>query len=190
MCSMEVLRYPIPRSATIAPFFFSRQIQAYKVPAIVVEGCNFGLKVYTTLTLDNVMIAETLIPRNVVKDALAVHIDPGFLEAENSACSEVDATIVEIVANGDPLELSGAAFHRNWIMGENSQRHCSSLSRRPGRHILTCPLHPWSAHLCGCKGSIHENLLCNAVALPMYCLSPGSQSLVTSFGISMPAATS
>jgi len=114
---MEVLRYPIPRSATIAPLFFSRQIQAYKVPAIVVEGCNFGLKVYTTLTLDNVMIAETLIPRNVVKDALAVHIDPGFLEAENSACSEVDATIVEIVANGDPLELSGTAFHRNWIMG-------------------------------------------------------------------------
>jgi len=104
MCNMEVLRYPIPRSATIAPLFFSRQIQAYKVPAIVVEGCNFGLKVYTTLTLDNVMIAETLIPRNVVKDALAVHIDPGFLEAENSACSEVDATIVEIVANGDLLE--------------------------------------------------------------------------------------
>lgn len=62
------------------------------------------MKVYTTLALDNVMIAETLIPRNVAKDALAVHIDPGFLEAENSACAEVDATIIEIVANGDLLE--------------------------------------------------------------------------------------
>jgi hypothetical protein len=88
---------------------FSRQIQAHKIPAIVVEGCNLGLKVYTTLTLDNVMIAETLIPRDVVKDALAVHIDPCFLEAENSACSEVDATVVEIVANGDLL-VSGVAF--------------------------------------------------------------------------------
>jgi hypothetical protein len=99
---MEVLRYPTPVQRRL--LLFSRQIQAHKIPAIVVEGCNLGLKVYTTLTLDNVMIAETLIPRDVVKDALAVHIDPCFLETENSACSEVDATVVEIVANGDLLE--------------------------------------------------------------------------------------
>jgi hypothetical protein len=76
------------------------------------------LKVYTTLTLDNVMIAETLIPRNVVKDALAVHIDPGFLEAENSACSEVDATIVEIIANGDPLECQAQRFIGTGLWGK------------------------------------------------------------------------
>src|SRR5271155_1861400 len=96
------------------------------------------------------MIAETLIPRNVVKDALAVHIDPGFLEAENSACSEVDATIVEIVANGDLLECQAQRFIGTGLWG-GSQRHCSSLSRSPGRHILTCPLHPWSATSAGAK---------------------------------------
>jgi hypothetical protein len=186
---MEVLRFPTPLFSDDC-FYSHDKIQAHKVPTIVVEGCNLGLKVYTTLTLDNVMIAQTLIPRNVAKDALAVHIDPGFLEAENSPCSEVDATIIEIVANGDLLECQAQVSSGTEFMG-NSQRHCSFLSRRPGRHILTCPLHP---PLCQpplrAQKIYPRDLLCNAVALPMYCLSPGSQSLVTSFGISMPAAMS
>ena len=63
------------------------------------------------------MVAQTLIPRNIVKDALAVHIDPGFLEAENSPCSEVDATIVEIVANGDLLECQAQGFMGTGLSG-------------------------------------------------------------------------
>jgi hypothetical protein len=50
------------------------------------------------LALDDVMITKALIPRDLIEDALAVHINPGFLEAEYPACSEVDTTIVEVVA--------------------------------------------------------------------------------------------
>jgi hypothetical protein len=103
MCNVEVLRFPT-RPFSDDCFYSHDKILAHKVPTIVVKGCNLGLKVYATLTLDNVMIAQTLIPRNIAKDALAVHINPGFLKAENPPCSEVDATIVEIVANGDLLE--------------------------------------------------------------------------------------
>jgi hypothetical protein len=129
---------------------FSRHIQAHKIPAIVVEGCNLGLKVYTTLTLDNVMIAETLIPRDVVKDALAVHIDPRFLEAENSACSEVDATVVEIVANGDLLKCQAQRL---------SELDYGELTKALQFFIAqTWPTYPdvsaapSVSHLCGCKG--------------------------------------
>jgi hypothetical protein len=50
------------------------------------------------LALDDVMITKALIPRDLIEDALAVHINPGFLEAEYPACIEVDTTIVEVVA--------------------------------------------------------------------------------------------
>ena len=103
MCNAEALRFPTPPFSDDC-FYSHDKILAHKVPTVVVEGCNLGLKVYATLTLDNVMIAQTLIPRNIAKDALAVHINPGFLKAENPPCSEVDATVVEIVANGDLLE--------------------------------------------------------------------------------------
>jgi hypothetical protein len=84
-----------------SPGPFSR---TYKIPAIVVDRGNLGQEVYTTLTLDNVMIAKTLVPRYIFEDPLAVHVDPGFLEAENAAGGKVDAGIIEIVAHGNLRE--------------------------------------------------------------------------------------
>ena len=76
-------------------------MQTHKIPTVVVDGGDFGLEVYATLPLNDIVVAKTLIPRDVVEDPLAVHINPSFLEAENSASSEVDAAVVEIVADGD-----------------------------------------------------------------------------------------
>jgi len=86
--------------------FLSRTLsRTYKIPAIVIDRGNLGLEIYTTLTLDNVMVAKTLVPRYILEDPLAVHVDPGFLEAENTARGKVDAGIIEIVAHGNLREM-------------------------------------------------------------------------------------
>lgn len=80
--------------------FLSRTaFQTYEIPAIVIDGRDLGLEVYTTLARDDVMIAKTLIPGDLIEHALAVHVDPSCLEAENSASGEVDAAVVEVVAD-------------------------------------------------------------------------------------------
>jgi hypothetical protein len=96
----EVLLCPI----SFQRLFFLSLSRTYKIPAIVIDRGNLGLEIYTSLTLDNVMIAKTLVPRYILEDPLAVHVDPGFLEAENAARGKVDAGIIEIVAHGNLRE--------------------------------------------------------------------------------------
>lgn len=71
-----------------------------EVPAVVVEGAHLGLEVHAALAFDNVVVSETLVPGGFVEDALAVHVDPGFLEAQDAAGREVDAAVVEVVPDG------------------------------------------------------------------------------------------
>lgn len=100
------------------------------------------------------MVAQTLIPRNVAKDALAVHIDPGFLEAENSPCSEVDATIVKIVANGDLLECQAQGSSKLDLWGTHKstavlyRADLADISRRVRCTLCQPPLRA--------QRSIHE----------------------------------
>jgi hypothetical protein len=42
-----------------------------------------------------------LVPPGGVEDAAAIHVYPGFLEADDAAGGEVDAAVVEVVADGD-----------------------------------------------------------------------------------------
>lgn len=86
------------RSAKV--YFLESGYLTYKIPAIVIDRRHFCLEVYTTLALNDVVIAKALVPRDLIEDALAVHVDPSLLEAEDSASGEVYATVVEVVAHG------------------------------------------------------------------------------------------
>ena len=46
------------------------------------------------------MVAQALVPWFLVEDALAVHVHPRGLEAEDAGGGEVDAGVVEVVADG------------------------------------------------------------------------------------------
>lgn len=75
--------------------------RTHKVPAIVIDRSDLGLKIDATLTRHNIMVANALIPRSVFEDALAVHVDPRFLEAKDARGGEVDARVVEVVPDRD-----------------------------------------------------------------------------------------
>jgi hypothetical protein len=74
---------------------------AYKVPAVVVQRGDLGLKVDAVLALHHVVVSQALVPGGVLENALAVHVDPGLLEANDTACGKVDTAVVEIVADGN-----------------------------------------------------------------------------------------
>jgi hypothetical protein len=60
------------------------------------------------LALDDVVVAQALVPPGGVEDAAAIHVHPGFLEADDAAGGEVHAAVVEVVADGD--ENAAALF--------------------------------------------------------------------------------
>ncbi len=89
---------PYTYSAT-AELHLLDNIGTYEVPTMIVDWGDLGLEVYATLPFDYIMIAKTLIPGRSIEKALRIHVDPGFLESQNTASREVYATIVEVVAH-------------------------------------------------------------------------------------------
>lgn len=70
-----------------------------KVPAVIVQGSQLGLEINTSLTVDDIVVTEGLVPGGVLEDALGVHVDPGLLEAVDTSGGKANAAIVEIVSN-------------------------------------------------------------------------------------------
>lgn len=82
-----------------------------KIPTIIVDWGNLGLEVDAILALHNVVVAQALIPWSILENALAVHVDPSFLKAEDATRREINTTVVEVVADGDE---GAAVLHGAW----------------------------------------------------------------------------
>lgn len=52
------------------------------------------------------MVAQALVPRGILEDSLAVHVGPSFLEAQETASGEVNATVVEVISDRDLTHVS------------------------------------------------------------------------------------
>ena len=124
-------------------------------------------------------------PRGFLEFALTIHIDPSSLKTQNTACSKVNSTVIEVISHG---KLTG--IRKCQILGQPGE-----LTKALQFLIAqTCPTYDAvsTVDMNQSTGDLSPKgyLLCNAVALVMYCLSPGSQSFLTSFGTAIPSASS
>ena len=129
------------------------------------------------------MIAETLIPRGTLKNPLTVHVDPCFLETLYSASGEINTAVIKVITNGNLQIVRNERFVSCFCA--YIQRRYNFSSRRLVRHTQTCRLLEGLSCFAVKK---QGNSRCKAVALFIYNMSPGSQSLMTSLGIVSPAA--
>lgn len=78
-----------------------------KIPATVEERCNCGLEFHPSIPFDDIVIAQALVPGQVLEDSFAVHVLPGFLEPDDAIRVQGHPTVVDVVPNSD-LEPSSA----------------------------------------------------------------------------------
>lgn len=71
-----------------------------KVPPVLHQRGDAGLEVDTSFAGHDVVVTKGLVPGLAVEGFANVHVGPAFVEALDSLGGEVDATVVEIVADG------------------------------------------------------------------------------------------
>ena len=98
-----------------------RQLLGAKVPAVVVQRRDAHLELDAGVARHDVVVAEGLVPREELEDALLVHVHPGGLEAVDARGGHVDAAIVEVVAHGDECV---AVLHLADLPDVPSRVHC------------------------------------------------------------------
>lgn len=76
------------------------QVVVAKVPPVFHEGCDAGLEVDAGFAGDDVVVAQRLVPGLAVEGFADVHVRPAFVEALDTFGGEVDAAVVEVVADG------------------------------------------------------------------------------------------
>lgn len=47
------------------------------------------------------MVAQSVVPRGILKNTVFVHVNPGFLEALNTCSGEIETAVIEAVSNVD-----------------------------------------------------------------------------------------
>lgn len=77
-----------------------RQVVVAEVPTVFHQGRNAGLEVHAGFAGDDVVVAQRLVPGLAVEGFARVHVRPAFVEALDALGGEVDAAVVEVVADG------------------------------------------------------------------------------------------
>lgn len=68
--------------------------ETYEVPPIVIQRCDFRLKVNAALARNHIVVANALVPRGISVDTLLVHVDPGLLEAQDARGRKIHTGVV------------------------------------------------------------------------------------------------